>query len=140
MNWTQEKYKVETMIDNATLTGAVITALGLSMAGVYGNNKKLSRNLIKAGEKVNELLWEMPLTDYHKKIIQPKHCDITNSSGRSQAGASQAAAFLSYFVEEGVEWAHIDFAGPAYVNGESTGYGPKILIEYAHQLANQNVS
>ena len=69
------------------------------MAGVYTNNKSLAETLIKSGSQVNELLWHMPLTNYHKNLIKPKHCDITNSSGKSEAGASQAAAFLSNFVE-----------------------------------------
>lgn len=134
MNWTQEKYKIETLIEHSTLTGAIIYALGHSMAGVYSNCRHLVKTLKKAGEKVNELIWEMPVTDYHRQLISANHCDITNNSGKREAGASQAAAFLRGFVEEGVNWAHIDIAGTGFVDDESTGFGAKLLVEYVHQI------
>lgn len=73
----------------------------------------------------------MPVGDYHKKMISPAHCDLTNSAGRSQAGSGQAAAFLKCFVEEGTRWAHIDIAGTGMVGGAATGWGTRLLIQYA---------
>ena len=136
MHWTQEKFKVETLIEESTLTGAMIVALGHSMAGVYSNSKQLAKTLRKSGDHVNELLWEMPVTDYHLNLMKTKHADLTNHPGKGEAGAAQAAAFLKCFVEEGVNWAHIDIAGAAIVGGEGTGYGARVLVEYVHQVAN----
>jgi leucyl aminopeptidase len=135
MNWVQEKFKVETLLEESTLTGAIIVALGHERAGFFTNDKALSKALRKAGEHANELVWEMPVTDYHLKLITPKHCDLTNSPMLSQAGAGQAAAFLKLFVEEGVNWAHIDIAGPTIVGGHATGYGARLLVEYIHEVA-----
>ena len=80
----------------------------------------------------------MPCTEYHKKIVSPKHCDLTNSAGKTEAGSSQAAAFLKSFVEEGVKWAHIDIAGTAMGASEATGWGARFLVEYAHGVASTN--
>ena len=77
----------------------------------------------------------MPVTDYHKKLITPKHADISNAPGKNDAGAAQAAAFLKCFVEEGVKWAHIDIAGVSMGSSEGTGWGARILIEYLHEVA-----
>ena len=99
MNWVQEKYKVETLIEMSTLTGAMIVALGHERAGYYTNDKHLSKALRKAGNHVNELVWELPVTEYHKKLMTTKYCDLTNSPGIPEAGAAQAAAFLKCFVE-----------------------------------------
>lgn len=77
----------------------------------------------------------MPCTDYHKKLVSPKHCDLTNSAGKPEAGSGQAAAFLKSFVQEGVKWVHMDIAGAAMLPGEGTGWGARILIEYIHLIA-----
>ena len=114
----------------------MIFALGSEFAGVFTNSHDLFKQLKKAGHRVNEKVWEMPCTEYHKKLISPKHCDLTNSSGKTEAGASQAAAFLKCFVEEGVNWAHIDIAGSSMGASESTGWGSRILVEYIHSLSN----
>lgn len=117
MNWVQEKFKVETLIEESTLTGAIIAALGHERAGIFTNDRHLAKTLKKAGESVNELVWEMPVSDYHLKLMTPKHCDLTNSPGIAVAGSAQAAAFLQCFVEKGVNWVHIDIAGTAMVGG-----------------------
>lgn len=135
MNWVQENYKTKVLIELSTLTGAMITALGSEFAGAFTNDRDLFKTLRKAGSRVNELVWEMPVTEYHKKIVTPKHCDLTNSAGKAEAGASQAAAFLKSFVEPGVSWAHIDIAGVAMGPSESTGWGARILTEYIHSIA-----
>ena len=82
MNWVQEKYSPKVLIQLSTLTGAVVTALGDDMAGFFSNDKKLSEQLIEAGNQVNEIVWELPVTKNHKKMITPKHCDLTNNSGK----------------------------------------------------------
>ena len=113
----------------------MIFALGSEFAGVFTNSHDLFKKLKKAGSRVNEKVWEMPCTQHHKKLVSPKHCDLTNSSGKSEAGSSQAAAFLKSFVEEGVNWAHIDIAGTSMGASEATGWGARILAEYIHSVA-----
>lgn len=81
MNWTQEKFKVETLIEESTLTGAMVMALGHSMSGVYTNSRNLAKTLRKSGHHVNELLWEMPVTDYHANLMKTKHADLSNAPG-----------------------------------------------------------
>lgn len=133
MNWVQEKYRPKVLIQLSTLTGAIVTALGDDIAGLFSNDKKLSDQLKDAGNRVNELVWELPVTKNHKKMITPKHCDLTNNSGKDEAKACQAAAFLKEFVQNGVSWAHIDIGGAAFGNLEGTGWGARILIQYIHK-------
>jgi leucyl aminopeptidase len=137
MNWTQEKFKTKVLIELSTLTGAVVTALGSYYTGLFTNDKELSKTLRKVGEKVHEYSWNLPCNEYHKKLVSPKHCDLTNSSGKSEAASSQAAAFLKSFVEEGTKWVHLDIAGTAMVAKESTGWGSRLLVEYARTVAQQ---
>jgi leucyl aminopeptidase len=87
------------------------------------------------GERVHEYSWHLPCTDYHKKLVSPKHCDLTNSSGKTEASSSQAAAFLKSFVEGETSWVHLDVAGTAMVGGESTGWGSRLLVEYARTVS-----
>ena len=82
------------MIELSTLTGAVVTALGHKFAGLFGNSEELMCELKKAGKQSHEEVWEMPLVDYHRDLVKHKFGDITNSSGKTEASSSQAAAFL----------------------------------------------
>lgn len=99
MNWVQEKFKVKVLIELSTLTGAMVTCLGSDATGVFSNDEGLVHDLKTVGEKVHERSWHLPVNQYHKDIITPKYCDLTNHSGKTEAGASQAAAFLKEFVE-----------------------------------------
>ena len=103
------------MIELSTLTGAMITALGHRFAGMFGNDECLMADLKNAGKTSHEEVWEMPLVDYHRELVKHKFADITNSSGKTEAGSSQAAAFLENFVEKGVKWIHLDVAGVCIV-------------------------
>lgn len=135
MHWTQTNYKTDVLIELSTLTGAMITALGHSQAGLYTNDEGLCKDLKDAGEKVHELCWHMPVTEYHRKLISPKHCDLTNLSRAGEAGSSQAAAFLKAFVEPGTKWVHLDIAGTAMVASAATGWGGRLLVEYARHFS-----
>ena len=131
MNWTQETYKVDCLIEESTLTGAMIVALGASHAGIYSNNKDLVNSLTTAGSQVNELVWNMPLTDYNRDMMKSERADLNNHGGRAESGSAQAAAFLECFVEEGVRWVHMDIAGTAIVGNEGSGFGSRILVQFA---------
>lgn len=135
MHWTQCNYKVSTMIELSTLTGSMIMALGHRFAGMFGNSDSLKSDLIASGKKVHEEVWEMPLVDYHRNLVKHKFADITNSSGKTEAGSSQAAAFLENFVEKDVKWVHLDVAGMCIVGAEGTGYGSRLLVQYARNIS-----
>ncbi len=140
MWFAQKEYKCSTIIDLATLTGAVVVALGDEFAGLFSNSDQLSNDLIKAGNEVNELLWRLPLTDHYDARINSEIADIRNT-GRVAgcASAITAAHFLQRFlVEKNNHWAHLDIAGTAWSdNGEltnglkgATGYGVRLLENY----------
>lgn len=138
MHWTQEKYKTDVLIELSTLTGAIISALGHRFAGLFTNDEGLKNDLIAVGKKVREESWHMPIDDYHRDIIKHKEADITNLPARSgEGGSSQAGAFLEHFVEKGTKWIHLDIAGTSIVGSEATGYGARLLLEYARHYASK---
>jgi leucyl aminopeptidase len=112
------------LIETSTLTGAQRVALGDRTAGVMGTDALRAR-LVAAGERVGDDMWPMPLPGYLRPALDSKVADIANVAGDRSAGMLVAGVFLREFVAEGVEWAHIDVAGPAYNNGRPWGYTPK---------------
>ncbi|MGV8855058.1 MAG: leucyl aminopeptidase [Devosia sp.] len=110
--YTQDRFKPKFMINLATLTGAIIVALGHEHAGLFSNSDDLATKLLAAGLSANEKLWRMPLGAVYDKMIESKFADIRNSVGRP-AGSITAAQFLQRFVND-VPWAHLDIAGTAF--------------------------
>jgi leucyl aminopeptidase len=128
MNFVQTEYKPHTMIDLATLTGACMAALGYDYAGLFTFDDKLADKVAKAGVDSGELTWRLPLTEKFANAMKGKTADLSNMSGGRLAGASTAAGFLSRFAEKGVDWAHLDIAGPAIpASGIGSGYGVRLL-------------
>lgn len=130
--YTQKRFKPAFMIDLATLTGAILVALGQEYAGLFSNNDKLSERLNAAGIAENEKVWRMPINDVFDKMIDTPNADMKNIGGR-YAGSSTAAQFLQRFTN-GVPWAHLDIAGTAMGSPKSpisqswaSGYGVKLL-------------
>ena len=122
----------EFMVDIATLTGAVVIALGKIRAGVFCNDEELFERVSRASDQSGEKLWRMPLDDEYRKEIESPIADIKNVGSR-WGGAITAAKFLQEFVE-GVPWCHIDIAGVDLFKGEGdikgpTGFGVKTLVE-----------
>jgi leucyl aminopeptidase len=121
------------MIDLATLTGAMIVALGLDYAGVFSNSDEVAGNILAAAPKVGDNVWRMPMPPQYDKIMDSKQADMRNSAGRD-AGSITAALFLQRFVND-VPWAHIDIAPTAWVNDSKrptvpngpVGYGVRML-------------
>ncbi len=105
----QSAYKPAFMVDLATLTGAIMVALGQEYAGLFSNNDELAQRLTEAGEKSGEKVWRMPLGPAYDKQIESKFADIKNTGGRN-AGSITAAQFLKRFVND-TPWAHLDIAG-----------------------------
>ena len=118
-----EKFKPDVLLDFATLTGAVLVALGHECAGLMTEDDRLSRDLVRAGEAAGERLWRLPLWDEYRENIKSEWADMRNTGGRN-AGTINAGMFLREFVPEGVPWAHIDIAGTAHLEKEHGGYDP----------------
>lgn len=116
-----QKQGCKEVIDVATLTGAVVVALGEDITGLFGNDETLINNLLKASKDANEELWHMPINNsIRKQVRDSKVADLTNSTGRLM-GASSGAAFLEAFVEEGTKWMHLDIAGTAFTTSPRAG-------------------
>ena len=130
--YVNKRFKPKFMINLATLTGAIIVALGQEYAGLFSNDDKLSERLAKAGEATGERVWRMPLAAEYDKIIDSKFADVKNSGGRF-AGSITAAQFLQRFVNK-TPWAHLDIAGTALGSPQSeinkswsSGWGVRLL-------------
>ena len=125
--------KPQFMIDLATLTGAVVVALGVHHAGIMSNNDKLADKLSKAGEATGEKLWRLPLGKEYDKQIDSKIADVQNISNTKGGGTITAAQFLKRFVND-TTWAHLDIAGTAWTHKAkdiapegATGFGVRLL-------------
>ncbi len=134
LTYTEKKYKPKFIIDLATLTGAIIVSLGSEYAGLFSNDDKLSNQLLKAGDKVEEKLWRMPLHKNFDKLINSKNADMQNINYVGGAGSTTAAQFLQRFILNKTPWAHLDIAGMAFSkyggalnSGGATGYGVRLL-------------
>src|SRR6202165_2117122 len=130
--YTAKRFKPKFMIDLATLTGAIIVALGQEHAGLFSNDDKLADRLLKAGQATGEKLWRMPLGAEYDKMIDSKFADVKNTGGR-WGGSITAAQFLQRFVDK-TPWAHLDIAGtgmgaPATDINKSwgSGFGVRLL-------------
>jgi leucyl aminopeptidase len=131
--YAQENFKPVAMVDLATLTGAIMIALGQHQAGLFCNDDTLSDRLVAAGKDTGELLWRMPLAPAYDKLIDSPAADMKNIGGR-YGGSITAAQFLQRFVQKGVPWAHLDIAGMAWSDKDAptvpkgaTAYGVRLL-------------
>jgi leucyl aminopeptidase len=129
------------VVDIATLTGAVVRALGPSVAGIFGTHKELVRRVIAAGESHGEAFWELPLVEEYRDTLKTPYADINNIAAGGVAGAITAALFLREFVPEGVAWAHLDIAGPMfrdrdwrYYEAGALGFGVKTLVHLVERF------
>ncbi len=134
LSWVGQ-YNPRVVIDLATLTGACIVALGHHASAILGNHEGLIRELIKAGERCGDRLWQLPLWDEYDAQIKGDFADIKNTGGRA-AGTITAAAFLKQFSSD-YTWAHLDIAGTAWADKSApgipkggTGVGVRLLVEY----------
>ena len=130
----------ERVVDLATLTGAVLIALGSTYAAVVSNDDKLAAAVEQAGTRTGELTWRLPLHPEYKELTKGTVADLTNASAKRKAGTIYAGSFLEEFVGE-TPWAHIDIAGTAwdvgreYTGNDASGYGVRLLVELARDLA-----
>jgi len=134
--YCQDRFKPQFMIDLATLTGAIIIALGHEHAGLYSNNEQLAGRLIVAGQAVGEKLWRMPLAEAYDKMMDSDAADVKNISGSRDAGSITAAQFLQRFVNN-LPWAHLDIAGTTWSKKDAptvpkgaTAFGVRLLDRF----------
>lgn len=135
MWYAQDRYKPKFMIDLATLTGAIVVALADVYAGIFSNNPNLSQQLVSAGNKTDERVWELPLDPKYDEMLKSKIADMQNIGNGRGAGSTTAAQFLKRFVKDDTPWIHIDIAGvawndkgvPTSPKKGASGYGVKLL-------------
>lgn len=130
------RLKPTAIIDVATLTGGVVVALGSWCAGIFGNDEGLLKRLDAASAGSGEKIWRLPLWEEHRSFMRAKHADIWNSGPKRDGHPIQGAAFLSFFVDESIPWAHVDIAGVSSVDADQdllvagpTGFGVRLLTE-----------
>ncbi len=136
ITYVQRTFKPATIIDLATLTGAILVSLGHEWAGLFSNDEELAGKLQAAAAESGDKLWRMPLAESFDRLIDSPIADMKNVGPR-EGGSITAAQFIQRFVENGVKWAHIDMAGkawsdkaaPTYEKG-ATGYGVRLLDQY----------
>lgn len=134
LTYTQRRFDPKFVVDLATLTGAIVAALGYEHAGVFSNDDMLVRRLQDAGRYTGERVWQLPLDPFYDKMIKSKIADMKNIGGPN-SGAITAAQFLKRFIEKDTVWAHLDIAGVAWQDGEhkpavpswGTGWGVRLL-------------
>jgi leucyl aminopeptidase len=134
--YCQDRYKPRLMIDLATLTGAVVVALGHHCAGLFSNNEEIAERLIRAGKAVDEEVWRLPLDESYDREIDSDAADVKNISSGRAGGSIIGAQFLQRFVND-VPWAHLDIAGTAWSTKDSatvpkgaTAFGVRLLDHF----------
>lgn len=127
-----ERFKPQTVIDVATLTGACVIALGHVATGLFANDDDLARKLLQAGEEAQDRAWQMPLWDEYQELLKSNFADLANIGGRA-GGAVSAACFLSRFAKK-FDWAHLDIAGTAWKSGADKGATGRPVALLAHYL------
>jgi leucyl aminopeptidase len=134
--YCQDRFKPQLMVDLATLTGAIIIALGVEHAGLFSNNDKLAGQLTAAGLATGEKLWRLPLGEAYDKMMDSDAADIKNISGNREAGSITAATFMERFVNK-LPWAHLDIAGTTWSKKDTpivpkgaTAFGLRLLDRF----------
>jgi leucyl aminopeptidase len=132
--YTEDRFKPKFIINLATLTGAIVVALGNEYAGLFSNNDKLAQQIYDTGIKDNEKAWRFPLHENFDRLMDSKIADLQNINYSGGAGSITAAQFLQRFIRHKTPWAHLDIAGMAWIKKDTeitpegaTGYGVKLL-------------
>ncbi|WP_336978045.1 leucyl aminopeptidase [Brevundimonas nasdae] len=137
--YTQERFKPKFMIDLATLTGAMIVALGLDYAGVFSNSDDVADPILAAAKKVGENFWRMPIPAIYEQHIDSKIADVKNTGNGRAGGSITAALFLQRFTN-GVPWAHLDIAPTAWANKSPSPTVPEGGVGFAVRTLDQMVA
>jgi leucyl aminopeptidase len=142
LSWACRKLAPTAIVDMATLTGGVVTALGKFSAGYFCTDEALRARVEDAATATGEKVWQLPLWPEHREYMRAQHADIINSNPSREAHPIQGAAFLAYFVDAGIPWAHVDIAGVSSSETPSdlcvpgpTGWGVRLLASLAERMA-----
>ena len=140
ITYVQQTYKPGTIVDLATLTGAILIALGHEFGGLFTPNDDLAQQLLAAGDESGDRLWRQPLGESFDRLIDSPIADMKNVGPR-EGGSITAAQFIKRFVDDGVRWAHLDIAGKAWSDKATatyekgaTGYGVRLLDRYVEDV------
>ena len=136
LTYGQKKFSPKYIIDIATLTGAIVVALGEERAGLFSNNDTLSKYAMQAGEETGERVWRMPIDPEYKPLLKSNFADIKNAATpKGQAGSITAALFLQEFIADDTPWMHLDIAGTSFIgtskhyhSTQATGAGVRIVL------------
>jgi leucyl aminopeptidase len=140
LTWCVREMRANRVVDIATLTGAVVVALGSTYAALIANDDELAAAVEEAAGSTGELAWRLPLHPEYKELTKGTVADLTNSAAKRKAGTIYAGSFLEEFVDD-KPWAHLDIAGTAwdtgreYVGKGPTGFGVRLLLALARDLA-----
>ena len=135
-----DRLGAERLVDVATLTGGIVTALGGVYAGLFGDDDAWVESVRAAGEATGELLWRMPLHADYAEMVEGRFAQLTNSTEARKAQPVTAAEFLHHFAGD-VPWAHVDIAGVGWDRGKpyaakgGSGFGVRLLVELARAVA-----
>lgn len=136
------EWKADYIVDIATLTGAIVNALGTEIGGVFGD-EELSAQMKKIGDQNGDFIWPMPLVEAYDKSLDSDYADMNNISSLGGAGSITAGLFLRRFVPKETKWLHVDMAGMMSKNSASgyyaksaTGYGARLLADYTTFVSN----
>jgi leucyl aminopeptidase len=142
LSWACRELAPTAIVDMATLTGGVVTALGKFSAGYFCTDDGLRSRIEEAATSTGEKVWQLPLWPEHREYMRAQHADIINSNPSREAHPIQGAAFLAYFVDAGIPWAHVDIAGVSNSETPSdlcvagpTGWGVRLLTSIAERMA-----
>lgn len=143
LTYIQQEFKPEYVLDMATLTGAIVIALGNTFAGLFSNSQALQKELQNAGLYTGERVWPMPMDKEYDKQMDSAIADMKNTGGRA-AGSATAACFLQRFIEKDTKWAHIDIAGMDLSDGSkvlypkgASAYGVRLVNRFIRQIAKE---
>jgi leucyl aminopeptidase len=136
VTYVQRKFNPKTIIDLATLTGAILISLGHEYAGLFTPDDELAEKLLKAANESGDKLWRMPLAEAFDRLIDSPIADVKNVGPR-EGGSITAAQFIKRFIDDDVKWAHLDIAGMAWSDKPSntfdkgaTGFGVRLIDQF----------
>jgi leucyl aminopeptidase len=134
LTYVEKNYQPAFCVDVATLTGAIVVALGAFPSGLFSNTPALARALLDAGEDTGDRAWQMPLWEDYQPMLRSEHADVANISGGREAGSITAASFLHRFTRK-MKWAHLDIAATAWKAKRATGRPVPLLTRWLAGLA-----
>jgi leucyl aminopeptidase len=145
LSYAEKFIRSDVVIDLATLTGACVVALGEDIAGLFTDDGKLAEDLLDAGIHVGETMWRMPIAKVYEEHLKSEIADVRNVSKVRYGGAINGALFLKEFAPKDTPWAHIDIAGPAFAEKDTTissyggtGFGVQMLLSFISEAVRKS--